>query len=108
MCREDHTIFAKTGVIENLRRVAMRKEVVGLEIFVQLDEMQVAARLFAGTAGAGLAIADDVAPRSDDLGFGERTEREDHAGGVAAGIGDQARFCDFGGVQLGQTVSNFT
>src|SRR5580704_19343733 len=85
----------------------MGEEVVGLEIFVHFDELQFAARLFACTAGARLAVADHAAPAGDPIGFGEWAESEDDTGGVAAGIGNQTRFSDFGGIALRQTVDGF-
>ena len=58
--------IAKTGVFKDLGRVAMRKKIVGFEIFVNFDEVQIAAGIFACAAGAGFAIADDVLVRSDE------------------------------------------
>jgi len=42
MSGEDHAVFGQTSVLENFRRVTMRKEIVGFEIFVDLDEVEVA------------------------------------------------------------------
>ncbi len=39
---KDEAIFGQAGVLENFRRVAMGKQVVGLEIFVDFDEVEVA------------------------------------------------------------------
>jgi len=47
---------------ENFRRVPVREKAVGLEILIHFDEVQIAARVFASAAGAGLAIANDTAP----------------------------------------------
>ena len=60
MRRENELRFGNAGVFQNFRGVAMREEVVGAEVLVDFDEVQVAARIFAGTGGAGLAIADYV------------------------------------------------
>ncbi len=56
-------------MFENFRRVPMGEEVVGFEIFVHFDELQVAAGLFARAAGAGLAVADHAALVGDPIGF---------------------------------------
>jgi hypothetical protein len=85
----------------------MGEEVVGLEIFVHFDELQVATGLFACAAGAGLAVADHAAPVGDPIGLGERAERKNDTGGVAAGIGDEARFGDFGGVEFRKALDGF-
>jgi len=98
MSGEDDAIFGQAGVLENFGRVAMREEVIGLEIFVDLDEVEVATGIFACAAGAGLAVADDAGAAGDEAGFGEGAQGENDAGGVAAGIGDEARRGDLGGV----------
>src|SRR6266478_6031553 len=98
---------APASVIKNFGSVAMREQVVGLEIFVDLDEVEVATGIFACAAGTGLAVADDAAALGDEAGFGERAQGENHAGGVAAGIGNKARGGDFSSVQLGKTVDRF-
>ncbi len=105
---EDDAIFRQTGVIENFGRVPMCEEIVGLEIFVQLHKVQIAPRLFAGSAGAGLAVAYDAAAIGDEMGIGKRTNGEDHAGRVAPGIGNEARFCDLLLIKLGKAVDGFT
>src|SRR5882724_2688112 len=84
----------------------MGEQVVGFEILVDLDEMEVAAWLFTCSGGAGFAVADDLAAIGDPIGLGEWAEREDHAGGVAAGIGDEAGLGDFVGVKFGQAVDS--
>jgi len=43
----------------------MGKEIVGFEIFVYFDEVEVAAGIFAGAAGSGLAITDYAAAFGD-------------------------------------------
>src|SRR5713101_3749957 len=107
MSGKHETIFGQTSVVKNFGSVAMREQVVGLEIFVDLDEVKVATGIFACAAGTGLAVADDAAALGDEAGFGERAQGENHAGGVAAGIGNKARGCDFSSVQLGKTVDRF-
>ncbi len=107
MSGKDHAIFRETGVIENFRGVAMREQVVGFEIFIDFNEMEVAAKFFTCARGTGFAITDHLAAFGDPVGFRERAERQDHAGGVATGIGDESRFGDFVGVKLGQAVNGF-
>src|SRR5208282_5376008 len=107
MRRENELRFGEAGVLENFGRVAVREKIVGFEIFVDFDELQIAPGIFACAAGTGFAIADDVLVWSDKTGFGERAQSEDDAGGVAAGIGDQAGFGDFFGIQFGKAVDSF-
>ena len=45
----------------DFRRVAMREQAVGAEIFVHFDEVRFALGFFARAADAGLAIANDSA-----------------------------------------------
>src|ERR1700685_121453 len=58
VCRKDEAAFRDSRVIENFGRVAMRKQVVGLGVLVELDEVQVAPPFFAGAGRARLAVAD--------------------------------------------------
>src|SRR5258708_3947697 len=104
---EDDAIFWQARVFEDFRRVAMGKKIIGLEIFVDLDEVEIATGIFAGAASSGLAIADHTAAAGDEAGFGERAESENDAGGVTAGIGDEARGGDLASVQLGEAVDGF-
>src|SRR5579862_5843942 len=101
---EDEAVLRQAGMFENFRGVAMREKIVSLEIFIDLDEVEVATRIFAGAAGAGFAIAYYGAGRGDETGIGEGTKGQDDAGSVATGISDQACRRDFGGVQLRQAV----
>ncbi len=78
--------------------MAVREKIVGFEVFVDFDELQIAAGIFTCAACAGFAVADDVLVRRDETAFGERPQREDDAGGVAAGIGNEAGFGDFFGI----------
>jgi len=94
-------------VVENFRRVAVRKEIVGFEVFVDFDELQIAPGVFASAAGAGFAIANDILIRRDPASFGERAKREDNARGVAAGIGNKAGVGNFLGIELGKAVGRF-
>src|SRR6266404_7141181 len=58
---EDDAIFGQAGVLEYFRRVAVGKKIIGLEIFVDFDEVEIATGIFAGAASSGLAIADHTA-----------------------------------------------
>src|SRR5216684_3435608 len=92
-------------MLEDFRRMAVRKKIVGLEILIEFREMEIAPRLLARSRRPGLAVANDAMFRGDPAGVNERPQREDNAGGVAAGIGDKPRARDFVSVQLGQTVN---
>src|ERR1700688_79005 len=58
--RENELRFGEAGMFENFRCVAMREEIIGFEIFVDFDELEVTAWIFACAAGARFAIANDV------------------------------------------------
>src|SRR5439155_5254022 len=52
---EDHLRFRQTGMFCNFGRMSMRKEIVSLEIFVQLSKLQIAPQLFARAGCAEFA-----------------------------------------------------
>src|SRR5580658_923324 len=106
--RKNELRLAESCVLENFRRVAMREKIVSFEVFVDFDELHILTRIFACAAGTGFAITDDVLAVRYRTGVGKRAEGEDNAGGVAAGIGDQARFSDVLRIQLGKAVDGFT
>jgi len=90
MRRKHDLVFRETGMLEDLGRMPVREQPIGLEILVDFDEMQIAARILAGAARAGLAIANNAGVRGDPTGFRERAQSKDHAGGITAGIGNQS------------------
>ena len=104
---ENHAVFGQAGVLENFRSMTMGEQVVGLEIFVDFDEVEVATRIFAGATGSGLAIAHDAAGAGEEAGIGKRAEGEDDAGGVAAGIGEKTGLGDLRGIEFGKTIDGF-
>src|SRR5258708_8351517 len=67
---EDDAIFRPARAFEDFPRVSMGKKIIGLEIFVDLDEVEIATGIFAGAASSGLAIADHTAAAGDEAGFG--------------------------------------
>src|SRR6266436_2949906 len=68
MSRKNNLRLAQAGVLEDFRRVAVRKKIVSLEILIEFREMEIAARLLARSGRAGLAVADDAMFRSDPAG----------------------------------------
>ena len=53
-------------MLQDFWRVAVRKDIVRLEIFIELGKLQVASRLFARPGCAGFAVAHDAtAPRQE-------------------------------------------
>src|SRR5882724_3801366 len=104
MSAERELRFGNAGVLENLRGVPMRKEIVGFEVFVNFDEMEVATGILAGTAGSGFAIANDAAARSDPEERGKRAKSQDYAGGVATRIGNELRRLNLLGIKFGNAV----
>src|SRR5208283_1207680 len=82
----------------------MREEIVSAEVFAYLDEMQIAPRLLARATRAGFTVADDILRRRDEASLRQRAQRENHAGRIAAGIGDEFRPRNAVRVELRQTV----
>src|SRR6202022_1542023 len=85
----------------------MREKIIGLEIFVDLDEVEIASGIFACSAGAGLAVANNTAAAGEGAGFGKGAQGENDAGGVATGISYEARGGNLASVQLGKTIDGF-
>src|SRR5258708_13084302 len=87
--------------------MAVREKAVGLEIFIHFDEVEIAARVFARAAGAGLAVANDAGAGSKQASLGKRPQGKNHAGGVAAGIRNQASLGDLVRIELRNAVYSF-
>src|SRR5882724_151100 len=104
MRREEESRFGQAGVVENFGCMAMRKEVVRLEVFIELGELEILAQFFACSSGAGLAIRDDLRGGIEQASIGKWAHGEDDACGVAAGIGDELSRSEFVRVKLGQAV----
>ncbi len=105
MRAEDHLRFRQAGVLDDFRCMAMRKKIVGLEIFVQLGKLQVSPWLFARAGRSGLAIANNRRAGSDPSSIRKRPNRKDHAGRVAAGIRDQPSLRNLLRVKFRQSIS---
>src|SRR2546430_17188234 len=104
MGRKDELRFGQAGVVENFGRMAMRKEVVRLEVFIELGELEILAQFFACSRGAGFAVGDNLRGRIEQASIGKRAHGEDDACGVAAGIGDELSRSEVVRVKLGQAV----
>src|SRR5882762_2904163 len=107
MSGKDDLIFGQTGVLEDLRSMSVSEKPIGLEILVDFNEMEIAARILAGAARAGLTIADNAGVRGDPTGFREGTQCQDHARGIATGVGDQSSGCNLGRVEFRNSVDGF-
>src|SRR5580704_1558569 len=81
-------------MLDDFRRVPVREEAVGAEVFVDLDEMQFALGFLAGSGSARFAIANDPASRGDPSCFDEGPKSENYRRRIAPGIGDQVRVAD--------------
>ena len=101
-------LFGRPRVVENFRRVPMREEVIGLEIFVQLDKMQIAPQFFARPARARLAVANHAAAFGNPAGLVQRPQRQNRARGVAPGIGHQLGLRDIRCIKFRQAVNRLT
>src|SRR5713101_523303 len=84
----------------------MREKVVGLEIFIHFDEVEIAARVFARAGGAGLAVADDGRTGSKQASLRKRPQGEDHACRVAARVRNQTSLGNLARINLGNTVDS--
>ena len=91
-------------MLGNLRRVAMREEVVRPEIFVYLDEMRVALRILAGSGDAGLAVAHDTARSIDPTRFDQRPQPQNHGRGIAPGVSNDPRLGKRVRIKLRQAI----
>ena len=85
----------------DLRRVAVAADLVRRHVLVGGDEVRGLRRLAPGAGHARLGVDHDVA---EQPGAGERGEREQRGGRVAAGVGDEVGAGDLLAVQLGQPV----
>ena len=94
-------------MLQNFWRVPVRKKIVGFEILVYLDELQIATQFLPRPAGARFAIANHAAPCRDPTGIGQRAQRQNHAGRVAPGVGDDARMLYLRFVNLRHSISRF-
>src|SRR5882672_297468 len=107
VCRENNLRLAQTGVFENFRRVPVREKAIGLEILIHFDEVQIAARVFASAAGAGLAIANDAGAGSKQACLRKRPQGKNHAGRITARVRNQTSLSDLARIELGNTVDSF-
>ena len=94
-------------MLENLRRVAVREEAIGFEIFIHFDEMEIAAGVFACATGARLAIANDACAGSKQTCLCKRPQSQNHAGRVTAWIGNQTSLRNLAGIEFGNAVDSF-
>src|SRR6266567_2052067 len=104
--RKNHFLLRQARVVENFRRMAVREEAIGLEILIHLDKVEIAAGVFAGAAGAGFAVANDAGVRSDPSCLSERPQSKNHAGGIAARIGNQASCRNLAGVKFRNAIDS--
>jgi hypothetical protein len=91
-------------LLEHLAGVTVAEDGVGGEVVGGVHEVGVGGGGFAGSADAGLGVADDAVVEVDEAGLEERSEGEDDGGCVAAGVGDEARGADLVAMQLGAAV----
>ena len=104
MGTEDEFVFRQAGLLQNFRRVAMRKEIVGTKVFIHFDKVKVAAGIFASPGDAGLAIADHGLRGREQTGLRQRTQGENDAGGIAAGIGNELCVANLTGIEFRQPI----
>ena len=94
-------------LFEQLAGVAMAEDGVGGEIVGGVHEVGLRGGRFACAADAGFGVADDAVVEVDEMSLEQRSEREDDAGGVAAGVGNKARGGDLRAVEFGRAVDGF-
>ena len=98
--REGHA-HAVAELLLDLRRVAVTADLVRRDRLVDGHEVLVMRRLSTGAADARLGVDHHVAQQART---GERGEREDRRGRIAARVGHQVGARDLVAVQLGQPV----
>ena len=94
MRRELDLVGGEVELLEQLAGVAVAEDGVGGEVVGRVHEVRLGGGSFARAADAGLRVGDDAVVEVEQAGADERREREDDGGGVAAGVGDEARVCD--------------
>ncbi len=107
MRREHNVLIAEAEVVGHLRRVPVREQSVGAEVFIYLDKMQLALRLLARPRRARLAVANNAALARNPSGFDQRPQAQNHAGRIAAGVGHEPRTGQLVAIKLRQTVDGF-
>src|SRR6202050_2617543 len=105
MRRENKIFRRQAAVFGDFGRVPMGEESIGAKIFIHFDKVGFALGFLACAADSGFAIADDSAGGIDPACFDQGPQTENHGGGIAAGIGDQARRGERVGVKFGQAVN---
>ena len=90
----------------DLRHVPVVPNAVGVDALRDLGVEEVELRRAARTGDAGLGVDDDVLV-ADQSGFEQRDEGELDRGGVAAGVGDEARCFYLVAGELGEAVDCF-
>src|SRR5690348_12010749 len=87
--------------------MAVREKAVGFEIFIHFHKVEVAARIFACAAGAGLAVANDAGAGSQQARLRKRPQSENHASSITAGIRYQPSLRNLARIELGNTIDSF-
>src|SRR5260370_15023744 len=87
--------------------MAVREEAVGLEILIQFDEVEIAARILAGSAGSGLAVANHANAGSQQTCLRKRPHGKDYAGCVTTGVRNQTSPGDLVRIELRNAVNRF-
>ena len=96
-----HRRAERRELLLDLGRVAVARDAVGVDVLVDGDEVGRVGGRAAGAGDAGLGVDHDV---GDQARAGERREREDRGGRVAARVGDEVGVADLLAVELGQPV----
>ena len=93
---EAELVLFEAGDLEHFGDVAVVEDGVRREVFGDFAEAGLEAGLASRAADAGFGVADDAGGAIDHAGFDQRAEGEIGGGGVAAGVGDEARGGDAG------------
>ena len=100
----DRIIGHGVELLADFWQVAVAVDRVGHDILVHLGEVSGHAEGAASAGNSGLAVNDDVT--ADEIVPNCRSEGQDGAAGVAAGIGHQAGIGDGVSVELGEAVNS--
>ncbi len=94
-------------LLKHFGQMAMMKQSIGPEVFVDLGKMQLIAGLAAGSGYARFGVGDDARAHVHPPSFQQRCQCKDDRGRIAAGIGNQPRLGDLRGVKFRNSIHGF-
>ena len=105
MRRKNKILRRKRQLLEHFRQMAVMENAIRPQVFVHLGKMQLVAGLAARSGCAGFGIGNDPRSNVHPACLEQRRKRQDHGGGVASGIRDQARLGNRGRIKFRNAVN---